>query len=135
MYQLIFQLQPKNIFFRDQKYFSKKKSAKIFFGENPEKKWNFDFRTNFFEFQIFFGIFTEKYFWPIFFLEKYFWSRKKKNWLELENKLVHNFDAENWQLSIGEVFIAIPALYHEVGLYTRIWDFFERDEEEHDIAL
>ena len=37
MYQLIFQLQPKNIFFRDQKYFSEKKSAKTFFGENPEK--------------------------------------------------------------------------------------------------
>ena len=37
MYQLFFQLQPKNIFFRDQKYFSKKNRPKIFFGENPEK--------------------------------------------------------------------------------------------------
>ena len=32
-----FQLQPKNMFFRDQKYFSKKNQQKIFFSENPEK--------------------------------------------------------------------------------------------------
>ena len=33
---------------------------------------------------------------------------------ELKKKLGHNFDVENSELSISEVFRAIPALYREI---------------------
>ena len=100
----------KNYFFSGSKIFFEKNQQKIFFGENPEKIWNFDFWTKFFEFQIFFGIFTETYFWLIFFRKIFLFPKKNIFWLELEKKLVHSFDVENWELSIYEVFRAIPAL-------------------------
>ena len=71
VYQVFFQLQPKNIFFRDQKYFSKKKSAKIFFGENPEKNEISIFGQNF-RISDFFRDFHRKIFLADFFFEKYF---------------------------------------------------------------
>ena len=79
MYQLFFQLQPKNIFFRDQKYFSKKNQSKIFFGEIPKKKLKFEKFVRKSKFQIFFGIFTEKYFLLIF--SKNIFDHEKKYFL------------------------------------------------------
>ena len=109
----------KIFFFGIKNIFRKKNQQKLFFGENPEKNWNFDFRTTFFEFQIFFGIFTETYFWPIFFRKIFLIPKKNIFWLELEKKLVHNFYVENWELSIYEVFRAILALRRDVG--ANIW--------------
>ena len=90
-----FQLQPKNIFFRDQKYFSKKISQKYFSVKIPKKNWNsknLSENRNFRFFRDFHRkIFFADFFWKIFLIPK-----KHIFWLELEKKLVHSFDAENW---------------------------------------
>ena len=83
MYQLFFQLQPKNIFFRDQKYFSKKNRPKIFFGENPEK----NLKILIFRFFSILKIFTEKYFWPKKKLKNIFDPEKKIKKIEVEKKI------------------------------------------------
>ena len=67
------------------------------------------------DFGIFFGIFTLKYFWPIFFSKIFLTPKKKYFSSELNFLGGHNFDVENWELSIGDVFRAIPALYCELG--------------------
>ena len=109
----------KKYVFSGSKIFFEKKSAKIIFLWKSRKNLKFWFQTTFFKFQIFFGIFTEKYFWPIFFRKIFFIPKKNIFWLELEKKLVHSFDVENWELSIYEVFRAILALRRDVG--ANIW--------------
>ena len=112
MNRLFFQLQPKNIFFRDEKKIRKYFQPKIFFGENSEnskfcskkfagRKISKKKREN---------IFGRKYFRIFFFI-----SKKNIFWLELEKKSVHSFDVENWELSIGEVFRTILTLCRELG--------------------
>ena len=71
-----FQLQPKNIFFRDQKYFSKKNRPKIFSVKIPKKIWNSKKFVRKSQFQIFSG-FSPKNNFCCFFFRKIFLSRKK----------------------------------------------------------
>ena len=95
MYQLFFQLQRKNIFFRDQK----KKSENIFtqkyfphfFGHRKKIKSHFLKKSHIF----FSDIFLEKYFWAKIFSDFFLIPKKNIFSLELEKKLVHNFDVEN----------------------------------------
>ena len=119
IYQLFFQLQQKNIWFRDQKniYVKKMNEKKIRqFSENRKcwsKKSQIDKIFRFSEkFRIFF---FDNFFLHIFFLI----PKKSIFWLELEKKLVHSFYVENWELSIYEVFRAIPTLFRDVG--ANIW--------------
>ena len=77
MYQLFFQLQPKNIFFRDEKYFSKKNRPKIFFGENPEKNLKFRVSDKNFRISDFFLDFHRKIFLADFFSKNIFDPEKK----------------------------------------------------------
>ena len=118
MYQLIFQLQPKNFFFGIKNIFRKKIGQKYFSVKIPKKIWNSKNVVRKSKFQIFSG-FSPKKKLLIFFRKIFLNPKKHIFWLELEKKLVHNFDVENWELSIYEVFRAIPALCREVG--ANIW--------------
>ena len=111
MNRLFFQLQPKNIFFRDEKkirkYFRPKIFSRFFF-ENFQPAKIFKQNFEFLEFSPK-NIFGWKYFQIFFFI-----SKKNIFWLELQKKSVHSFDVENWELSIYEVFRAILALRCDV---------------------
>ena len=91
MYQLFFQLQRKNIFFRDQKkiwkYFHPKIFSLFFWSSEKNKISFFEKVTYFFS-----EIFLEKYFWAKIFSDFFLILKKNIFSLELEKKLVHNFD-------------------------------------------
>ena len=72
-----FQLQPKNMFFRDQKYFSKKKLTKNIFRWKSRKKSEIRKMLSESRNFRFFRDFHRKIFLVDFFFEKYFWTRKK----------------------------------------------------------
>ena len=94
MYQLFFQLQPKNIFFGIKNIFRKKIGQKYFSVKIPKKKT--EIRKNCPKIEISdFSVFSQKNNFCLFFFRKIFLIPKKHIfWLELEKMLLHSFDAE-----------------------------------------
>ena len=93
-----------------KKKFEKKSPEDFLKIENVDQEKN-----NWSKFSIFRKSFSVKtIFYFIFFVvrKKYFVS-------ELEKQIKYSFDVKNWELSIYEVFRAIPTLYRDVG--ANIW--------------